>query len=94
VYVRKGPPPLLLRLLGPGVVLTTALVFVSGVVLLFAGPSSRDTWFPVHKLSFIAWLAFTGVHVLGHLPACPSRCAATTRPARATRAISPVETGG
>jgi hypothetical protein len=71
VYVRKGPPPLLLRLLGPGVVLTTVLVFVSGAVLLFAGPSSRDTWFSVHKLSFIAWLAFMGVHVLGHLPSLP-----------------------
>jgi hypothetical protein len=67
-YVRKGPPPIALRLLAPLVVLSTLVVFVSGVALLFAGPSSRDTLLPIHKLSFFAWLALTGVHVLAHLP--------------------------
>jgi hypothetical protein len=67
-YVRKGPPPMPLRLLAPLVVASTLVVFVSGVVLLFAGPSSRDTWFPIHKLSFFAWLALTAIHVLAHLP--------------------------
>jgi hypothetical protein len=71
VYVRKGPPPMLLRALGPVVVLTTLVVFASGVALLGGGPSSRDTWLPIHKLSFIAWLAFMAVHVLGHLPSLP-----------------------
>ncbi|HEY2180688.1 MAG TPA: hypothetical protein VGH09_03350 [Solirubrobacteraceae bacterium] len=67
-YVRKGPPPIALRLLAPLVVVSTLVVFVSGVALLFAGPSSRDTLLPIHKLSFFAWLALTGVHVLAHLP--------------------------
>jgi hypothetical protein len=67
-YVRKGPPPIALRLLAPLVVVSTIVVFASGVALLFAGPSSRDTLFPIHKLSFFAWLALTGVHVLAHLP--------------------------
>jgi hypothetical protein len=67
-YVRKGPPPMPLRLLAPLVVASTLVVFVSGVVLLVAGPSSRDTWFPIHKLSFFAWLALTAIHVLAHLP--------------------------
>ncbi|MEA2208777.1 MAG: hypothetical protein QOF54_1254 [Solirubrobacteraceae bacterium] len=67
-YVRKGPPPIALRLLAPLVVASTIVVFASGVALLFAGPSSRDTLFPIHKLSFFAWLALTGVHVLAHLP--------------------------
>jgi hypothetical protein len=67
-YVRKGPPPLPLRLLAPLVVTSTLVVFVSGVVLLFAGPGSRDTWFPIHKLSFFAWLALIAIHVLAHLP--------------------------
>jgi hypothetical protein len=71
VYVRKGPPPVLLRMIGPVVVFTTLVVFASGVALLFGGPASRNTWLPVHKLSFIAWLAFMGVHVLGHLPSLP-----------------------
>jgi hypothetical protein len=67
-YQRKGPPPLPLRLIAPIVVLTTVVVFASGVALLFAGPGSRETLLPIHKLSFIAWVAFTGLHVLAHLP--------------------------
>ena len=34
-YRRKGPPELILRLIGPIVVLTTVGVFVTGIVLLF-----------------------------------------------------------
>jgi hypothetical protein len=30
----KGPPPILLRMIGPLVVFTTLVVFVSGLVLL------------------------------------------------------------
>jgi hypothetical protein len=68
-YRRKGPPELVLRVIGPLVVLTTVVVFASGVVLLFTGPNHRDPWLMLHKVSFIAWLVFMGLHVLGHLPA-------------------------
>jgi hypothetical protein len=68
-YQRKGPPALPLRLIAPIVVLTTVVVFASGVVLLFVGPSSRDTLLPIHKVSFIIWVAFMALHVLAHLPA-------------------------
>jgi hypothetical protein len=67
-YRAKGPPPLALRLLGPGVVLTTLGVFASGVVLMFQGPAHRDPWLLLHKATFILWLGATGLHVLGHLP--------------------------
>jgi hypothetical protein len=67
-YKRKGPPELPLRLLAPIVVLSTVVVFASGVALLFVGPSSRDTLLPIHKISFIVWVAFMAVHVLAHLP--------------------------
>jgi hypothetical protein len=67
-YRREGPPAALMRALAPMVVLSTAIVFASGVALLFVGPSSRDTLLPIHKVSFVAWGAFTAVHVLGHLP--------------------------
>ncbi len=70
-YRRKGPPVLALRVIAPMVVLSTVVVFASGVVLLLAGPSSRSTVFPIHKVSFFVWLAFTALHVLGHLPAMP-----------------------
>ncbi len=68
VYRRKGPPSPYLRLLAPLVVLSTVVVFASGVALLLLGPSSRSTLLLVHKVSFFVWLAATAVHVLGHLP--------------------------
>jgi hypothetical protein len=67
-YRRKGPPALLARVLGPGVVLSTLIVFGTGVALLFAGPSSRHELLPIHKITFFFWLAFIGLHVLLHLP--------------------------
>lgn len=67
-YRRKGPPAPALRLIAPIVVLSTLVVIASGVVLLLAGPSSRDAFLPVHKIAFIVWGAFTAVHVLAHLP--------------------------
>jgi|HubBroStandDraft_3_1064219.scaffolds.fasta_scaffold71686_2 hypothetical protein len=70
-YREKGPPELALRVIAPMVVLSTLVVVVSGVVLLFAGPSARPTWFPIHKDSFFVWVAFTAIHVIGHLPSMP-----------------------
>jgi len=67
-YVGKGPPALALRLLGPLVILTTLLVFASGIALLLIGPGSKDALLLLHKASFIVWLVLTGLHVLGHLP--------------------------
>jgi hypothetical protein len=67
-YREKGPPPTPLRLIAPIVVLSTLVVFASGVVLLFIGPSSRGTLLPIHKISFFVWVAFMAIHVLAHLP--------------------------
>jgi hypothetical protein len=66
-YRRKGPPPAALRVMAPLLVIDTLVIFVSGVALLLAGPSSRDTWLPIHKISFFVWLALASLHVLGHL---------------------------
>jgi hypothetical protein len=70
-YVRKGPPNLALRVLAPGIVLTTLALFGTGVGLLVAGPPSNTLIF-AHKLSFIAWVALMTLHVLGHLLEVPS----------------------
>jgi len=70
-YRLKGPPSAPLRMLAPAVVLSTLVVFASGVWLLFAGPSSRSTLLPIHKIGFFAWLALTSLHVLGHLTEMP-----------------------
>ena len=68
IYRSKGPPALALRAMGPVIVLSTVVVFVSGIVLLFDGPAKRGTPLLIHKVSFIVWLVFMVVHVVGHLP--------------------------
>src|ERR1700754_2613583 len=83
-YVRKGPPPIALRVLAPGVVLTTLAVFGTGVALLFTGPPS-DTLIFAHKLSFIAWVALMALHVLGHLLELPRLASADWRRTRDAR---------
>lgn len=67
-YLAKGPPWTPLRLTAPFVILTTLVVFISGVALLAVGPLHRNPWLLVHKVSFVLWLGVTGLHVLGHLP--------------------------
>jgi hypothetical protein len=67
-YVERGPPIWPLRAIAPVIVATTVIVFASGIVLLFNGPRDRGPWQSVHKVSFIVWVAFTALHVLGHLP--------------------------
>lgn len=69
VYRRKGPPEPLLRLLAPFLVLSTVVVFATGVLLLFGGPNGRGTLLLAHKASFVIWLGVTALHVLAHLPA-------------------------
>jgi hypothetical protein len=83
-YRRKGPPLLPLRLIAPAVVITTVLVFASGFVLLFDGPAHRGPWASIHKVSFIVWLAFTALHVLGHLQEMPASLRAARPPSGAS----------
>jgi hypothetical protein len=66
-YRRKGPPPVLLRLLGPFVVLLTIALFVSGVALLFVGPGLRQNLLLLHKVSFVLWFGAMAIHVVSHL---------------------------
>ena len=67
-YQRKGPPEIVLRLIAPLVVISTVGVFITGIALLIAGPTDRDPWLLLHKVTFIFWIVFTSVHILGHLP--------------------------
>jgi hypothetical protein len=68
-YRRKGPPPAVLRLLGPAVVVLTLVLLASGVALLFVrGRSGVSLLLEVHKASFVLWFGAMTIHVLGHLP--------------------------
>nr|MDQ2727516.1 hypothetical protein [Actinomycetota bacterium] len=65
-YRRKGPPPAVLRLLGPFVVATTVVMFASGIVLLVGPANWHSQLLFVHQASFVAWLVAMTAHVLGH----------------------------
>jgi hypothetical protein len=65
-YREKGPPPVVLRLLGPFVAITTIILFASGIVLLLGPTAWRGDMSLLHKASFVVWFACMTVHVLGH----------------------------
>jgi len=66
-YRRRGPPPMLLRALGPVVVLLTVGLFASGIALLLGPSTWRAPMLLLHKATFVLWLGAMAVHVLGHL---------------------------
>jgi hypothetical protein len=68
-YRRKGPPPLALRVLGPLLLLTTLVLFTSGITLVlaptaFGGP--HGMMFQIHGASFYLWMLLILAHVAGH----------------------------
>ncbi len=65
-YVRRGPPVMPLRLLAPLVVVSTLVVFGTGVALIVVGPAG-GILVGLHKASFFVWFFATAVHVLAHL---------------------------
>ena len=68
-YVRRGPPPTPQRVLGPVLVLTSAGVLGTGVLLAFTGPGS--SWGRLHQLFFYLWLIIVIIHVVHYLPMLP-----------------------
>jgi hypothetical protein len=91
-YRQAGPPPMLLRMLGPLVVVATLAVLASGTALVVIGPAaSRRPLLGtagravdavlIHKATFVVWFGVTALHVVGRLlPALrltlPSRASA------------------
>jgi hypothetical protein len=70
-YVRRGPPHVVLRMLvAPVLLLTTVIVFGTGVALLALG-QTHGTLVGVHKASFLVWLGAASLHVLAHLLRLP-----------------------
>ena len=70
-YVLRGPPHIALRMLvAPVLVLSTLLVFGTGVALL-ALDQRHGTLVGLHKASFLVWAGAFGVHVLAHLLELP-----------------------
>ena len=70
-YVLRGPPHIALRVLvAPVLVLSTLLVFGTGVALL-ALDQRHGTLVGLHKATFLVWAGAFGLHVLGHLLRLP-----------------------
>jgi len=72
-YVRRGPPPLVLRVLGPVLLITTLVMVGSGIGLVVTGPLQ-----PVlltHVFSALLWLPLIAVHSLAHLQQVPPNIA-------------------
>ena len=74
-YHQGGPPPLLLRVLGPLVVLTTLALLGSGIAVIALGPASafeplltvagqRVSALTIHQGCTLVWAIATGLHVL------------------------------
>jgi hypothetical protein len=77
-YHRAGPPPTLLRMLGPLVVIFTLALLGSGLALIALGPDTSSTLLltvlgkridavTVHQATFVLWAAVTGLHCAGRL---------------------------
>jgi hypothetical protein len=79
-YLRKGPPPVLLRALGPLIVLSTGALLATGVALLVVGPGD-GMMRGLHQVSFIVFLAVMSLHVLAHARKVPAQTAADWKPA-------------
>jgi hypothetical protein len=71
-YIRLGPPHLLLRtFVAPVVILSTLVLFGTGVALLVLG-ETRGTLVTLHQAAFIVFVGATGLHVLVHLTKVPA----------------------
>jgi hypothetical protein len=65
-YRRMGPPALLLRVLGPFVILTSLAVIGTGIMLALTGPGP-SIWLLAHKAAFVLWFGVMTIHVLAYV---------------------------
>ena len=84
-YVAKGPPPRVLRVLGPFVTVLTVAVLATGIAAVLDTGGSRLIVF-AHKASFVLWFVAMTVHVLGHALETPVLAFADWRRARRRQA--------
>lgn len=98
-YRVGGPPPMLFRVAGPLVVLTSVVVVGTGVVLVLEGAqSSRDAlftlagihvdWLFLHQASFFVWFAVMVIHVVGRTVPSFKTAQASVREPRAVDGVA------
>jgi hypothetical protein len=85
-YVRRGPPHLPQRILGPFVILTTVAVLGTGVVLAFQGQGpGSEQWHQLHREAFLVWVVVIVLHLASYVPKLPGLLA--RRPAERAQAV-------
>jgi hypothetical protein len=85
-YRRKGPPALLLRMLGPVVVATSLAVIGTGIGLAVEKPG-HGLMLMAHKASFVLWFGAMTIHVLAYIWRVPGLITADMRTARGRHAV-------
>ena len=70
-YVRRGPPQLALRVLGPLLVAATLVVVGSGIGLMVTGPDHAGPLLPLHGVSVLVFLPLMAIHLVAHILATP-----------------------
>ncbi|WP_298344364.1 hypothetical protein [Ferrimicrobium sp.] len=68
-FKHAGPPELVLRVVGPLLVVTTVILMVSGIILVYARPNTPTAalWLNIHRDDFVAWFALMVFHVLAYV---------------------------
>jgi hypothetical protein len=70
-YVRRGPPHLALRIMGPLLIAATLVVIGSGIGLVVTGPRSAGLLLPLHGFSVLVWLPLIAIHTFAHILRVP-----------------------
>jgi len=78
-YRAGGPPELVMRLLGPALVLLTFALFATGIELWLFGFRFGDQWLIWHKAAFVLWFLTIVVHVVAYLRRAPELAFADSR---------------
>lgn len=82
-YVRRGPPPLVLRVLSPVLLVTTLVMVGSGIGLVVSGP--LQPLLLAHVFSALLWLPLMAVHSLAHWLQVPRSIASDWSSRRGSR---------
>jgi hypothetical protein len=78
-YRAAGPPELVMRVMGPILVVLTLALFVTGIELWLFGFRFGDQWLTWHKATFVLWLLTMTTHVLAYLQRAPEFAVADSR---------------
>jgi hypothetical protein len=78
-YLEAGPPQLVLRWIGPALVLLTVALFATGIELWLFGYRFGSQWLTWHKVTFVLWFPAITVHVAAYWRRAPELAVADWR---------------